>query len=234
MGFPGKMRRPSAERRRDSVADEIEVKLPVADRRGMLRKLSRLKARPATARMHEMNTLYDTPDGALARNGRLLRIRVERRAGRRGDGAQKPETANRGGLLTYKGPRRGQEDEERYKVREEREVRIADPEMLGRILEEIGLRQWFRYEKYRTGYRLPGLRGLVVELDETPIGDFLELEGDRAAIDQAAARLGYGREEYIALSYGALFRESQGQGAGLETELLPGSGLGDMVFRIRK
>ena len=59
-----------------------EVKLRVADREALLRNLARLQAQPTRARVHEMNTLYDTPDGALARKGKLLRIRVERPADR--------------------------------------------------------------------------------------------------------------------------------------------------------
>lgn len=211
------------------------MKLRVVDRRGLLGKLSRLNARAAKARVYERNTLYDTPDGVLARDGQLLRVRVERRAGRAGNVTRRAHAATSGGMLTYKGPPRNpRAGKEQYKVREEREVRVADPETLGRSLERIGLRPWFRYEKYRSCYRLPGLRRLVVELDETPIGDFLELEGDRGDIDRAAARLGYGREDYITLSYGALFGQWQRRGTGRPVEPVPGTGLGDMLFLTRR
>ena len=102
-----------------------------------------------------------------------------------------------------------------------------DKDEIGGILKAIGLVPWFRYEKYRSSYRLPGLGSLKVELDETPAGDFLELEGGRGAIDRAANLLGYGAADYINRSYGSLWRERRGQGPG---EPSPGSGLEDMLF----
>ncbi len=61
---------------------EIEVKLRVPDERRLLRQLARLEAKLVRGRVHEMNTLYDTPDGNLARHGQMLRLRVERPASR--------------------------------------------------------------------------------------------------------------------------------------------------------
>ena len=42
-------------------------------------------------------------------------------------------------------------------------------------------------------------------VDETPIGNYAELEGSAEWIDRAAARLGVGQDQYIILSYGRLF-----------------------------
>jgi len=42
-------------------------------------------------------------------------------------------------------------------------------------------------------------------VDETPIGDFAELEGTPAWIDRVAAGLGVKPSEYMTLSYGRLF-----------------------------
>ncbi len=117
-------------------------------------------------------------------------------------------------LLTYKGPVQpdvsgGPSVSPAYKVREEREARVMDGEAVTGILEGIGLRPNFRYEKYRSTFRLPGLPGLKVELDETPIGDFLELEGGIEAIDRAAKLLGFGAADYITRSYScALSRDT--------------------------
>jgi adenylate cyclase class 2 len=66
----------------------------------------------------------------------------------------------------------------------------------------IGLRSKFRYEKYRTTFRL---RALHVDLDETPVGVFLELEGSPAAIDRAARDLGFTPKDYIRATYYALY-----------------------------
>ena len=185
-----------------------------------------------------MNTLYDTRDGKLARQGQMLRLRVERRA-RRTARAEKSKGAGVSALLTIKGPglpgKRGPKRASavRYKIREEHELRIGDHEEMPRILEALGLRPWFRYEKFRTTYRLPGIAHLKLELDETPVGSFLEIEGERDAINRAATLLGFARSDYIDKSYGALFMEQRGlaRKAASQVEPTPFSGLPDMLFR---
>jgi len=187
------------------------VKLRVADREDLLRQLASLRA-SYQGRVHEMNTLYDTPGGALRREGKLLRIRVEQPAEPAKISARAPRESRKSqaALLTFKGPPRPEPSKKspggrRYKIREEREVRVADGAVLARILEAMGLRPVFRYEKYRSTFRLPPLPGVTLDFDETPIGDFLEAEGTRAAIDRSAAMLGYGPADYITESYGQLF-----------------------------
>jgi adenylate cyclase, class 2 len=44
-------------------------------------------------------------------------------------------------------------------------------------------------------------------LDETPIGTYLELEGDPDWIEAMARELGFGEKDYITASYGQLFIE---------------------------
>ncbi len=199
---------------------EIEVKLRVADAAALRRRLHKLGARAdAGGRVHEMNTLFDTPQGGLAKQGQLLRIReIDGGKGGRGSRGGIGGKGGRGGrgpkgaVLTFKGASEKAAGEAgRYKVREEKEVQLADPEGLAEILEALGLRGWFRYEKYRTTYEFAGkekwARELKVMLDETPIGDFVELEGPREAIDRAAELLGYKRGEYITKSYLKLYLE---------------------------
>ena len=74
------------------------------------------------------------------------------------------------------------------------------------ILERLGYRPSFAYEKFRTTFKSPGEDGIVT-LDETPIGDFLELEGPGYWIDQTDVRLGFGPADYITSSYAALYEE---------------------------
>jgi adenylate cyclase class IV len=127
-------------------------------------------------------------------------------------------------VLTFKGPvwlsQRGAkrlskaivktENARAYKIREEHEIRVSDEHEASRIMEGLGFQPCFRYEKFRTTYRLPGMRNLKLEFDETPIGLFLELEGPPREIDGAARGLGFARGEYINKSYGALFMEERG------------------------
>ena len=186
---------------------EIEIKLRVADAAAARRLLRRLGAQPL-GRVHEWNTLFDTPENALGRSGRLLRVRHLKkmgssgaRAGSRGHGKPHPSS----GVLTFKAPAEGGP----YKARLEVEAAIDPPTRAESILESLGFRPWFRYEKFRTTFRLPGLPRLAVELDETPIGVFFELEGPRNSIDRAAKCLGYAPGDYLTASYYELFQSER-------------------------
>ena len=66
------------------------------------------------------------------------------------------------------------------------------------------MRPLFRYQKYRAVYHYSGL---IITVDETPIGVFLELEGPKPLIDEVATQLGYKASDYIAKSYLALYQE---------------------------
>lgn len=221
---------------------EIEVKVRLDDRVGMLRRLAKLRAELLVDRVHEMNTLFDTAAGALAGRGQLVRIRIERPASRAGSprGKAKSRTVQveegRGrALLTFKGPLEaspvgGKAGSSHYKIREEQESEVEDPAEMAKVFAAMGLVPWFRYEKFRSTYRLPGVAGAKVELDETPIGDFIEIEGLPAAIDRAAKQLGFGRSDYITKSYGALFMERQGVRSVSGSEPRPQDNVPDMVF----
>ncbi len=193
---------------------EIEIKLRVRDIAELRGKLRRLRA-VAARRMFERNTLYDTSGAELRSSGRLLRIRIESAApafktvaagrGRRA-GRSLPFAAR--GILTYKAPIVGMVDSSearRYKERQELEIEFHPAEGLEAILRALGFRAGFRYEKYRTEYRLAKLKDLHLDLDETPIGNYLELEGSPAAIDRAAKLLGFKAADYITATYWDLY-----------------------------
>jgi adenylate cyclase class 2 len=191
---------------------EIEIKLRVSSLREVHSTLRRLHAREISPRTHEFNTLYDTPSQDLRRRGQLIRLRTEHATG---NSKKKRVRGPAPAILTYKGPirssRRGERAQagansrSRFKVKEEAEASVIGVDQMDRILRGLGLRPTFHYEKYRTTYLLPRIEGLKVELDETPVGDYLELEGTPSGIDRAAALLGYTRSEYIQATYGALY-----------------------------
>jgi adenylate cyclase, class 2 len=165
---------------------EIEIKLRVADLPPLLRRLRKL-AILSRGRTLEQNTLYDTPSAHFRRGGRLLRLRRETPAPL---GSAAPRARQRT-ILTSKAPapRQGSNSARpRYKERLEREMVIRAPGRWPRLFRSLGLRPAFRYEKYRTTFELPGLH---LDLDETPAGVFLELEGAPRAIDRAARALGF-------------------------------------------
>jgi adenylate cyclase class 2 len=199
------------------MARETEIKLKIANLAAFRRTLKKLGARAmgtGTGRVHEENVIFDTPQGGLAKHGQLLRIRTETfQAKGKGSARAKPRV-----VLTFKQPviraissEDGETSQGSYKVREELEVEVADAAKLKEIFEGLGMSGWFQYEKYRTTYRLPAAknwaRGLLIELDETPIGTFVELEGPAAAIDRAATELGYSRQDYVLKNYLVLYME---------------------------
>jgi adenylate cyclase, class 2 len=192
--------------------EEIEIKLRVPDVAALRRQLKHLRAREISPRTHESNTLYDTPKSDLRRRGQLMRIRIERPASTLGKSRPNKNVA---ALLTYKGPpllspkakKTGIHSKIRshFKIKDETEVSVAGADQMATILRALGLRPVFRYEKFRTTYALQGVRGLKIELDETPVGIYLELEGPVASIDRGAHLLGYGRQDYLKDTYGSLY-----------------------------
>jgi adenylate cyclase class 2 len=219
------------------MPDETEIKLKIRDLKAFQRILKRLGAKlvgSSTGRVHEENLIFDTPDGGLAKHGQLLRLRTETVAApmaKKSAEVKKsrkvsPSTATSARpskptrqILTFKRPTAQQAaaPTSRYpsfgshKVRDEIEAQVADAGNLVKIFEGLGMRGWFRYEKYRTTYQLPAAkswaRGLLIEVDETPIGTFVELEGPPGAIDRAATELGYSKRDYILTNYLALYAE---------------------------
>src|SRR5216117_3472309 len=200
------------------MAKETEIKLRITDVPAFHRALKRMGARPAspgTSKVHEENVIFDTPQGGLAKHGQLLRIRTETPEVR---GKPKTTGPQQRVVLTFKQPmvqpagaETGSASSGSYKVRDEIEVEVAEGDNLTRIFEGLGMSGWFRYEKCRTTFRLPAskawAKGLLIELDQTPIGTFVELEGPAEAIDRAAEELGYSKRNYILKNYLRLYME---------------------------
>ena len=199
------------------MGKEREIKLRIEDLPGLRRRLAKLGARVVRPRLHERNALFDTAQGSLARREQLLRIRTELPVGRRGKQALRTVVTFKRPIAT---PRAGK-NPERHKVREEIELEVSDAKALATVFEGLGMSRWFQYEKFRTTFGLRASNawaaGLLIELDETPIGVFLELEGPASAIDRAAKALGFKKRDYILANYMVLYREycrRQGQEPG--------------------
>jgi adenylate cyclase class 2 len=165
-----------------SSDQEIEVKFYLSRREEMEVKLSSL-GKLIAPRVHEVNLRLDTPEHGLAATGRLLRLRQDARA-----------------RLTYKGAG-GEQGGAR--LRQELEVTVSDFDTALSLLEALGYEVVLMYEKQRTTYQLGDVEAV---LDETPLGDFLELEGpDGESLRQAAARLGLDWQARNLDSYTFLF-----------------------------
>jgi len=161
---------------------EIEIKFRVADLRGLTRRLRASRFRRITPRTHEMNTLYDLPGLPLRKRGDLLRLRQY----------------GKEWVLTHKA--KGKVG--RYKTRMETETKVSDGRKMEAILHALGFHPTFRYEKFRAEWAAG--KGHVV-VDETPIGNFGEIEGPARWIDQTAKVLGIKQSDYITDTYAGLF-----------------------------
>jgi adenylate cyclase class 2 len=166
------------------MAKEVEIKFRVSDERALNRALKRAGLKQVTSSTHEMNTLFDLPGQKLRKRGDMLRLRQY--------GTK--------WTLTHK----AKGNEGRHKVRVERETVVEDGEQMGSILLALGFLPTFRYEKYRAEWS-DGNGHVVV--DQTPIGDFGEIEGPARWIDRTAKALGIARADYITQTYAPMFFE---------------------------
>ena len=90
------------------------------------------------------------------------------------------------------------------KVRDELETVVGDGLLLLKILEELGFVATFQYQKYREEFALDEV---IVAIDETPLGTFVEIEGSDRGIAETAVALGCGPSDYVLDSYRSLFCE---------------------------
>jgi adenylate cyclase class 2 len=140
-------------------------------------------ATPLRGRRLQEDCLLDTPDDRLHQRRCVLRVRLE--CGK--------------SLLTFKGPVQQTSD---MKLREELETIVGDGLLLLRVLEELGFRVWFRYQKYREEF---AHECVTVALDETPVGTFVEIEGSEDGIHEMATALLRKPGDYVLDSYRGLF-----------------------------
>jgi adenylate cyclase class 2 len=188
--------------RGERPAEEIEVKLPCADLEAVRRVLAQKGARPVSDLHEEVNDLFDDTERRLSARGAALRLR---RAGGRN-------------ILTYKGPARFVSG---VKVREERETEVLDGEAARAILAGLGFSPTFRYEKRREEWLY---EGCAVALDETPIGRFVEVEGEPTAIRRAVAALSLDFSEAIPYSYARLYLDLRSKDPTLPPDMVfPGT-----------
>jgi len=164
------------------MPNEIEIKFRIADPPALTRALKQAGFKQVTRSTHEMNSLYDLPGQKLRKRGELLRLRKYGEAW----------------VLTHK----AKGTPGRHKMRVELETRVENGPQMDAILRALGFAATFRYEKYRAEWSHG--TGHVV-LDETPIGNFGEIEGPSRWIDRTARSLGITPEHYITQTYAELF-----------------------------
>jgi adenylate cyclase class 2 len=163
---------------------EIEIKFRVGDPGTLRRRLRAAGFRMETRPTREINTLYDLPGEKLRKRKELLRVR----------------SYGSSWKLTHKS--RGKAG--RHSSRVELETGVSDGRKMDAILRALGYSPSFRYEKFRAEWS--DGKGQVV-VDQTPIGDFCEIEGAPRWIDATAKKLGISQQDYITKNYATLFAE---------------------------
>ena len=164
---------------------EIEVKIQIKNPKGMTHKIIEQGAQLVRERYFEENTLYDFSDLTLTKKKQAFRLRkIKRKA-----------------YLTFKGsPQKSRQ----FKIREEYETEVKSVNQIKKIIKSLGLVPKFHYDKFRTVFRKKKLK---ICLDETPVGDFIELEGEQSHIVKFASSLGFSRTDFIKKNYIDLYTE---------------------------
>ncbi len=142
---------------------EREVKLRFDSVEAARAAIERTEATPVRSRRLQDDYMLDDRQETLRQRRCVLRVRIE--SGR--------------SLLTFKGPVQSSV----MKLREEIETVVGDGETLLKVFEHLGYRVWFRYQKYREEY---ALNDVVIAIDETPVGVFVEIEGGEQGIVDTA------------------------------------------------
>jgi len=162
---------------------ENEVKFKVKDIKKMRSLLIKLGAKPYP-KTKETDYSFDTPDGFLSRQGKLLRLRkIQRQA-----------------VLTFKGPRVAA----RFKKREEINIKLDNFKSAKNFLCQIGFVECFNKEKIRQSFRYGNIE---ITFDKLPfIGYYLEIEGKDSDILKLIKKLNFNLSEAINESYNQLFQ----------------------------
>ena len=168
---------------------EIEVKIRIGDMHSLKEKILNLGAQLERECYFEENTLFDYPSQTLYKKRQALRLR----------------RMNNKVFLAFKGiPQKSR----KFKIREEFETEVKNEKQLRKLLSALGLMPVFSYQKHREVYRKKRLK---ICLDETAIGNFIELEGERNEIVKFAKALGFSKKEFIKLDYVQLMKKETGK-----------------------
>ena len=168
------------------MAQEIEVKFPLTDRGALTRRLQEIGAHRLYPETFEDNIVLDRR-GELRTKGALLRVRK----------------FGKYAIATYKGP---MSMEGGIKKREEVQTGVESFELAIELLDALGFKPIFRYQKFREVWRV---KEVEIVLDRTPIGEYFEIEGAIDVIRSVAADLGMNMDQAIRQTYADLYRQAR-------------------------
>ena len=166
---------------------EIEVKIKINNPEEIVERILSLNAELYRERHLEENTLYDFAAQDLYSKHHALRVR----------------RINKKTFLTFKG---ATQKSRKFKIREEYETEVKNGKQLQKILKSLGLQPVFTYKKYRTVFKKKRLK---ICLDETSVGNFLELEGQQNEIVRFAEALQLSKKDFIKTDYIQLIKDQK-------------------------
>lgn len=172
---------------------EVEVKIKIDNIDDTREKIIENHFNLIVSKSLELNIVFDTPERKLKTDKFLLRLR------KKGDKH----------TVTFKRPVKKSLSSASYKIREETEVEVSNFESMMKIFTGLGYEATFIYEKYREVFQRDNVKLMI---DETPIGNFIEIEGPEKAIDRTAHDLGYNKSDYITDTYHTLFKKTGATG----------------------
>jgi adenylate cyclase, class 2 len=185
---------------------ETEIKIRISDFPQFRRQVDALGGAVISERHFEDNHIFDFEDARIRRKYSFIRVRC----------------SGTKCFLTFKGP---PEREGPFKTREELETEVGSAAIAREILERLGMKVLFRYQKFREEYRVlsRGRTGEAVclSLDETPIGNYAEFESSEKGIRELAEYMGINESSFLRSSYYFLY---------IEYCRARGKSPGDMVF----
>ncbi len=168
------------------MAQEVEVKFPLRDRGELIRKLHDIGGSRLYAETFEDNIVLDRR-GELRTKGALLRVRK----------------FGKYSIVTYKGP---MSMEGGIKSREEVQTGVESFELAIQLLDALGFKPVFRYQKFREVWRI---KDVEIVLDRTPIGEYFDIEGPIHLIRSISSELGMNMDQAIRQTYADLYRQAR-------------------------
>ena len=166
---------------------EIEVKIPIDEIKKLVKKIENQGAVLIKEKSLEKDIFYDFSSQDLQKKHQANRLRAR----------------NGKTFLTFKGAK---QKSRKFKIREEFETEVKNRKHTQKILKALGLKPVFNYQKYRTIFRK---KKLLICLDETPAGNYLELEGQQSDIVKFAKALDFSKKEFIKADYVQLIKKTE-------------------------
>jgi len=170
---------------------EIEIKIKVSDFDNIEEKIKKIKIKQITGWILEDNFVFDHKDQSFKKENKLFRLR------KFGDKI----------ILTLKTPAKNKE--KFLKIRNEYEVVVSDFKQIKKIIKLLGFKKFFRYQKYRKIFKIDNN---TICFDKTPIGNYIEIEGEKEFIFKTAKLLNKGKNDFILDTYLNLFRAKDKNG----------------------